>query len=484
MKHLPIRETTRCKSNAGPGHHSSTRDESIPMSYPKILAVDDESIFRFLLERHLSEAGFSALTASGGPEALAIMEQQPVDLVISDLVMPEMDGLQLIEELQKRHPGVPIIVITAHGSVESAVEAMRRGAYDYLEKPYNPEDLRMTIQRALDYQHMVRENEQIKGLLSDRFTFQSIVTVNPNMKQMLELASRVVSARHTTVAVYGESGSGKEVLARAIHFAGKGLPAGFVAVNCAAIPEHLMESELFGHVRGAFTGADRDREGKFSLARKGTILLDEIGDMPLTLQAKLLRVLQERVFEKIGSNAPVALECRVIVATNRNLSELVAAGRFREDLYHRINVFPLTIPPLCERKDDIPILCDHILEQLRQHLGKALPGISSKAMEAMLDYRWPGNVRELRNCLERAAILSDREPIRTCHLGIGAAPADHAAPADSGDRVSYNLALPPDRLSLDALTNLILSVTLERCGGNKSKASQLLKVNRKAFYRS
>jgi len=315
------------------------------MGDPKILAVDDQQIFLLLLENHLREAGFTPLTASVGQEALAILEQQAVDLIISDLMMPGMDGLELIEQVHKRHPGLPIIVLTGHGSVESAVEAMRRGAYDYLEKPYNPDVLGITIRRALDHHHVIRENQQITGLLRERFTFQSIVTVNPAMKELLELAARVASARQTTVAIYGESGAGKEVLARAIHFAGNGLPAGFVAVNCAAIPEHLLESELFGHVRGAFTGADRDREGKFSMARGGTILLDEIGDMPLPLQAKLLRVLQERVFEKIGSNTPLLADCRVIVATNRNLVSLVASGKFREDLYHRINVFPLTIPP-------------------------------------------------------------------------------------------------------------------------------------------
>ncbi len=454
------------------------------MDNPKILAVDDQQIFLLLLENHLREAGFTPLTASVGQEALAILEQQAVDLLISDLMMPGMDGLELIEQVHTRHPGLPIIVLTGHGSVESAVEAMRRGAYDYLEKPYNPDVLGITIRRALDHHHVIRENQQITGLLRERFTFQSIVTVNPAMKDLLELAARVASARQTTVAIYGESGAGKEVLARAIHFAGNGLPAGFVAVNCAAIPEHLLESELFGHVRGAFTGADRDREGKFSLARGGTILLDEIGDMPLPLQAKLLRVLQERVFEKIGSNTPLQADCRIIVATNRNLAERVASGRFREDLYHRINVFPLTIPPLRERKDDISLLCEHVLDQLRQHLGKPLPGISQKAMDVMLNYHWPGNVRELRNCLERAAILTDGELINPSHLGIGTGPADDIQTASSAGTITYNLTLPSDLLSLDALTDRILAITLERCGGNKSKASQLLRINRKAFYRS
>ncbi|QSV46211.1 sigma-54-dependent transcriptional regulator [Geobacter benzoatilyticus] len=454
------------------------------MGDPKILAVDDQQIFLLLLENHLREAGFTPLTASVGQEALAILEQQAVDLIISDLMMPGMDGLELIEQVHKRHPGLPIIVLTGHGSVESAVEAMRRGAYDYLEKPYNPDVLGITIRRALDHHHVIRENQQITGLLRERFTFQSIVTVNPAMKELLELAARVASARQTTVAIYGESGAGKEVLARAIHFAGNGLPAGFVAVNCAAIPEHLLESELFGHVRGAFTGADRDREGKFSMARGGTILLDEIGDMPLPLQAKLLRVLQERVFEKIGSNTPLLADCRVIVATNRNLVSLVASGKFREDLYHRINVFPLTIPPLRERKDDIPLLCEHVLDQLRQHLGKPLPGISQEAMNIMLDYPWPGNVRELRNCLERAAILTDGELIRPSHLGIGTGPADDIQTVSSPGTTTYTLTLPSDQISLDALTDRILAITLERCGGNKSKASQFLRINRKAFYRS
>ncbi|KAB0672381.1 sigma-54-dependent Fis family transcriptional regulator [Oryzomonas sagensis] len=454
------------------------------MTVPTILIVDDDELSVRMLETQLGEAGFAPVAAFSGAEALDIMERRQIDLVISDLVMHEMDGLELIEQIGKRHKGIPVVVVTANGSVESAVEAMRRGAYDYLEKPINPDMLRITTQHALDYHHIVRENEQIKGLLGEPFTFQSIVTVNPSMKEMLRLAAKVAAVRQTTIAIYGESGSGKEVLARAIHFAGKGLPTNFVAVNCAAIPEHLLESELFGHVRGAFTGADRDREGKFSLARGGTLLLDEIGDMPLPLQAKLLRVLQERVFEKIGSNAPLPADCRVIVATNRNLAEWVSAGRFREDLYHRINIFPLTIPPLRNRKDDIPLLCEHVLDHLRQHLGKALPGISPKAMEAMLNYHWPGNVRELRNCLERAAILTDGEPIRPAHLGIDPAGSTGAAHGGNvGDSVTYTLTVPGETLSLDTLTKRILAITLERCNGNKSKASQMLKIGRKAFYR-
>ncbi len=454
------------------------------MKSPSILAVDDQSIFLFLLENHLREKGFTPLTASSATEALSILEKQHVDLIISDLMMPDMDGLQLTEKVKSLYPSLPIIVITAHGSVESAVTAMRRGAFDYLEKPYDPDDLQITIQRALSYTHAIRENEQITGMLRERFTFQSIVTVNPAMKQVLELASKVVSSPQTTIAIYGESGCGKEVVARAIHYAGKGLPGSFIAVNCAAIPENLLESELFGHVRGAFTGADRDREGKFSAAKGGTLLLDEIGDMPLPLQAKLLRVIQERVFEKIGTNTPVPAECRVIVTTNRNLADLVAAGSFREDLYHRINVFPLSIPPLRERKEDIPLLCEHVLAKLRQHLGKPLHGISPETMDAMLAYHWPGNVRELRNSMERAAILTDNGMIDPDHLGIHHSPASGRACPAEGNTVSYELSIPYDELSLEALTGQIMEITLERCRGNKSKAAKLLHVTRKAYYRT
>ena len=455
------------------------------MAFPTILIVDDDAVSLRTLERRLEQLGFPALCASGGPQALELLRSTPVDLILTDLLMPEMTGIQLMERVREEFGAIPIIVVTAHGSIESVVEAMRHGAYDYLEKPCDPLHIRLSVQRALDYHHVIRENAQIRGLLRDQFTFQSIVTVDPEMKELLERAAKVTSACQTTVIIYGESGAGKEVLARAIHFAGNGLPTGFVALNCAAIPEHLLESELFGHVRGAFTGADHDREGKLGLARGGTLLLDEIGDMPLTLQAKLLRVLQERVFEKVGSNTPIPANCRIIAATNRNLVEMVATGLFREDLYHRINVFPLQIPPLRDRKGDIPLLCDHIIAQLRSHLGKRIPGISLKAMEVMQSYGWPGNVRELRNRLERAAILSDGELIRPSHLGIDAGgPPPGEVGAVKAGMVTYTLSLSEGELSLEALTEQILGMTLQRCLGNKSKAAKLLKIGRKHFYRS
>jgi DNA-binding NtrC family response regulator len=451
-----------------------------------ILAVDDQASFRFLLEQQLSNAGFMPIMAADATEGLAILERQPVDLILSDLVMPAIDGMAFLEQVRKRYADIPFIVLTAHGSITSAVGAMRHGAFDYVEKHCEPDELRFTLQRALDYHRLRNENDSIKLHLREKFSFQNIITSCPRMKEALELAARVAASPLTTVAIYGESGCGKEVLSRAIHFAGGGLPAGFVAVNCAAIPETLLESELFGHVRGAFTGAERDREGKFSVAKGGTILLDEIGDMPLALQAKLLRVLEERTFEKVGSNAPIPAECRVIVATNHNLAELVASGGFRKDLFHRINVFPITIPPLRERREDIPFLTEHFLTWLRDHQGKKLPGISQKAMDVLLAYNWPGNVRELRNCLERATIVTDSELIRPEHLSIFQAGGDSSsttAPASAEGAISFHLEFSPDEISLDAVTRQVLDITLERCDGNKSKAADLLKVNRKMFYR-
>ncbi|MBT0664590.1 sigma-54 dependent transcriptional regulator [Geobacter pelophilus] len=460
-----------------PGSNTEDRENS-PAT---VLVVDDEPVSLHLIERILKKIGFMVFPATGAQQALEFLGQRKFDLVISDLYMPQMDGIKLLEEMRRHELNTPFIIVTASGSIGSAVDAMRKGACDYLEKPYNPETLKFTVNRAIEHHRALSENRQIKEYLKENFTPLNIVTVCPAMKATLEIAAKVAASHQTTVAIYGESGTGKEVLAKAIHFASTGVPSGFVAVNCAAIPESLLESELFGHVRGAFTGADKDREGKFSLACGGTLFLDEIGDMPLLLQTKLLRVLEERTFEKVGSNRSLPADFRVIVATHRDLAEMVRKGTFREDLYHRINVVPLLVPPLRERLADIPQLTDHFLDQFRRHHGKSLPGISRKAIEQLTSYHWPGNIRELRNILEYAAILVSDELIRPEHLRINAIennPSDTPLPG-----VNFNITLPEEGVSLEAITGQVLQMALQRCGGNKSQAAALLKVDRKRFYR-
>jgi DNA-binding NtrC family response regulator len=458
-----------------------TTKKNMPGFKARILIVDDEEIPLLILNDYLLRQGYDVIQASSGIEALSLLEKEAVDVVVSDLVMPGMDGIQLMRSAKEHHPTLPFIVLTAKGSIESAVAAIKQGALDYLGKPFEPRAFDVVLKRALEFGRLSGENAQLREHFRERFSFHNIVTQSPAMRQALELAARVATSAKTTISLTGESGVGKEVLARAVHFSSSCLPGSFVAVNCAAIPESLLESELFGHVRGAFTGAEKDREGKFSQARGGTVLLDEIGDMPLSLQAKLLRVLEERTYEKVGSNTPLPADFRVIAATHRNLAELVSKGAFREDLFHRINVVPIAIPPLRERKEDIPLLVDFFLDLFRQHQGKALPGVSKKAMDLLLSYSWPGNVRELRNMLEYAAIMVSDELIRPEHLRLPIAqlsPCTHATTT-----VDFQISLSPGELSLETITGKILEMALQRCGGNKSQAAEFLRVNRKMFYR-
>ncbi|MGD9949774.1 MAG: sigma-54-dependent transcriptional regulator [Desulfobulbus sp.] len=454
----------------------------MPHHNNRILIVDDDKVSLLMLKNHLLRQGYDVLCADNGQEALSLLGKQRVDMVITDIIMPGMDGFQLMHAAKALHPTLPFVLNSAQGSIESAVAAIKQGAIDYLEKPFHPQTLDVVLQRTLEYARLSHENEQLREHFRERFSFHNIVTRSPVMQQTLELAARVAASPKTTISLTGESGVGKEVLARAIHFVANGLPAGFVPVNCASIPEALLESELFGHVRGAFTGAEREREGKFSLARGGTILLDEIGDMPLPLQAKLLRVLEERTYEKVGSNTSIQADFRVIVATHRNLAEMVEQGTFREDLFHRINVVPIVIPPLRERKEDIPLLVEFFLKLFRKHQGKSLPGISKKAMDLVVSYSWPGNIRELRNVLEYAALLTSNELIRPEHLRFSAVPSPTET-ATQADTIDFHLSLSPEELSLENLTLKIMEIALQRCGGNKSKAAALLKVNRKKFYR-
>ena len=446
----------------------------------RILVVDDQPSFRFLIQGYLRDAGFNTTCVADGAGALVALEQSGIDLVLSDLVMPGMGGVILLQEVRRRYPQLPFLLVTAHGSVDTAVAAMKEGADDYLLKPLHREELVLTVRRSLENARLRLRHDQMEDFLKEQFSFQNIKSVSPAMGTVLAAARQVSAAPRTTVAICGESGVGKEVLARAIHTASGSPPAAFVPVNCAAMPENLLESELFGHVKGAFTGADFEREGKCRRARGGTLFLDEIGDMPLPLQAKLLRVLEERVFESVGSDVQQPADFRVIVATNRDLNKLSSQGLFRADLFYRLYVFPLTIPPLRERKEDIPYLAEHFIASFRRHQGKPLPGLSKTALDFLLAHDWPGNVRELRNRLEYATIITNGELIQPEHLQLQSAASPHRS--TSAATIALHFEFTPDEFSYQQVIQRLMDWAMQQSGNNKSAAARLLKTTRKLFY--
>ncbi|NJD38130.1 MAG: sigma-54-dependent Fis family transcriptional regulator [Geobacter sp.] len=448
----------------------------------QILVVDDTQSFRFMVKGYLDDAGYRTTCVADGAEALAALEQQQFDLVLSDMVMPGMDGVELLRRIRVSYPAIPFVLITGNGSIDSAVAAMKEGANDYLLKPLNWEELKLVVQRLLEQARINLNYNRMLDLERQQYSFENITSCSQAMGQALDAAQKVAQSPQTTVCIFGESGVGKEVLARSIHSASGQTMGSFVAVNCAAIPETLLESELFGHVKGAFTGADTDREGKCSRARGGTLFLDEIGDMPLALQPKLLRLLEERVYEKVGSDRLETASFRVIAATHRNLADYCQQGRFRSDLYHRLNIFPITIPPLRERKEDIQQLAGQFIQNLRNSQGKHLPGISQAAMQQMQQYQWPGNVRELRNAIEYATIVSEETLIRPEHLRLPQIGADSCCTEPVDGRISVCFSFSRDEFSLETLTSRSISWALEQCDNNKSAAARLLKVSRKLFY--
>lgn len=447
----------------------------------RILVVDDKQSFRFMIKGYLDDAGYRATCVADGTEALAELEQTRFDLILSDMVMPEMDGVALLRQVRSRHPRIPFVLVTAHGSVDSAVAAMKEGVDDYLLKPLNREELLVVVERLLEHARVKVSYDRMLDSERKKFSFQNISSSSPAMGATLAAGQQVAASPRTTVAIYGESGVGKEVMARAIHISSGQSMTSFVAVNCAAIPETLLESELFGHVKGAFTGADHEREGKCSRAHGGTLFLDEIGDMPLSLQPKLLRLLEERVYEKVGSDRQQPTDFRIIVATHRDLDECCRQGTFRRDLYHRLNIFPITIPPLRDRREDIPQLAELFLDSFRKHQGKQLPGLSKTALDLMMAHDWPGNVRELRNLLEYATIVTNGDLIQPEHLRL----QQQEAPCQTtttDDRISLCFNFSPAEFSLDAVTHKTVEWALNKCDNNKSSAARLLKASRKLFY--
>jgi DNA-binding NtrC family response regulator len=442
----------------------------------RILVVEDEEKLRRVLSLHLESEGYDVDATSTAEEALKYAER--AQLVLTDLRLPGMDGLDLLTLIQRQNSRLPVVVMTAYGSVELAVDAIKRGAADFLPKPFSLDHLSTVVRKALEVQSLREENTRLKEELGRRYSFDNIVGQGPKMQEILASVMRVAPTR-STVLLCGESGVGKDLIARAIHFHSPRAAQPFVKINCTAIPENLMESELFGYEKGAFTGAVGSKPGKFEQADGGTVFLDEIGDVPPGIQVKLLRILQEREFERLGSNKTRTIDVRVIAATNVDLRRALEEGNFREDLYYRLNVFPITIPPLRERREDIPALAMHFLAKFARETGSLVESISGAAMQKLVSYEWPGNVRELENVIERSLVMATGTVLQPEDIRLDYAPrkGQNAALAQAGNGTLFL----PEGVTLEQHEQNLIREALRRANGNKSQAARLLGLTRNAL---
>jgi len=437
----------------------------------RVLVVDDEEIVRESLTGWLRQDGCTVGSAVDGRMALEALRAEPWGVVLLDLKMPGLDGLQVLEEGRRLRPESAFVLMTAYATVDTAVAAMKLGAYDYLVKPFDPDELSALVRRIAAQQALVEENESLRRALKREYGFHELVSKSATMQRVFDLA-RVAARSASTILILGESGSGKEVLARAIHEESPRAGGAFVAVSCAALTETLLESELFGHEKGAFTGAVARRKGKFELAQGGTLFLDEIGDISSKLQLDLLRVLEDRRFQRVGGTETIEADARVVAATHRDLAKAVAERIFREDLFYRLNVIPITLPPLRERREDVPLLVQHFLERLSKDLKRPLEGVTPQAMAALVAYGWPGNVRELRNVLERGAVVATSSLIDLADLGLPApGPGNLASPAGGEEPVS-----------LEEVEKRHVAEVLSWAGGNVTHAARVLGIDRMTLY--
>ena len=443
------------------------------MESMKILVVDDEALIRDMIKRGLSQmGGFSVEVAQSGPEAIEKVEKDVFDLVLTDLKMPEMDGLELLKTIKGTRPEIMVIMMTAHGSIETAVEAMKIGADDYITKPIDFNDLLLHISKVQKESLLLRENRLLRMEVRKKFEFNNIIGKSKKMQEIFSLIEKVALGS-STVMIYGGSGTGKELVAKAIHYNSPRADRPFIPFNCGAIPETLVESELFGHTKGAFTGAIQAKKGLFEEANEGTLFLDEISSILPSVQVKLLRVLQERELMKVGSTERTKIDVRMIAATNENLEENMKQGKFREDLFYRLHVFPIFLPDLKGRKEDIPLLAYHFLDFYSKEAKKEIKGISKEAMKLLLEYHWPGNVRELENTIERAVIMTDQDTLVPNDL-----------PKDLMEGFSEMIKRGvKDRKSLDDIKSEYIKEILKEVGGNKRIASEILRVNPRTLYR-
>jgi len=445
------------------------------MQLQRILIVDDEASLRTALFRALDRKGYQVITSATYKEAETVSQtDKALDLALVDLRLPDGDGIELMSKLRTMHPNIQVIILTGHASIETAVEATRKGAFHFVTKPCNLDEIMTLVDRALSHSQLSKENQHLRVALSSKYQFENIIGQSEPIMSVLNMIERVAQSE-STVLIMGESGTGKELIAKALHYNSNRSQEPFIPINCGAIPAELLESELFGHVKGAFTGAIANRTGRFEMADEGTLFLDEIGDMSPSLQVKLLRVLQERSFEPVGGTKTIAANVRVIAATNVDLEEAVEDGRFREDLFYRLNVIPIRVPALRERKSDIPLLLHHFMESFNRSRGRHLQGITPDALTMLSNYNWPGNIRELENLVERLAILKGSGivdlidlPEKYRKLQMSAEPGKMDI-SDNG--MDFNTAV-------DAFENALLMRALEKTGWNRNQAALLLKLNR------
>ena len=436
-----------------------------------LLIIDDEKNIREGLAANFELEDYNVKTAATGEEGLALIEKGDIDLVITDLRMPGISGEQVLAKVSSETPGIPVIILTGHGSIDSAVDAMRHGAYDFLTKPLNLDQLSLIVKRALEGREMSLQHQQLKKELESSNALRGMIGTSPAMQKVQELIKKVANTR-ANVLITGESGVGKELVANAIHNLSSRKDKSFIKVHCAALSETLLESELFGHEKGAFTGADKMQKGRFELAHGGTIFLDEIGEINQNVQIKILRVLQEKKFERVGGEQTIEVDVRIVAATNRNLEEEVKAGRFREDLYYRLNVIHIQVPPLRERKEDIPLLISSFLQEFNQENGKSIKSVDKRAKTALFNYSWPGNIRELRNCMEAAVVMCNGEEITQEDL----------PPTISSSSSGENIAIPQG-LTLDEAEKIIIQETLLANSNNKTRTAEILGIGRKTLQR-
>lgn len=444
------------------------------MERKKILVIDDEESMRHMLSLILKKEGYEVIAANGGKEALELVSSISFDFILSDIIMPEMDGLQLLQALKDRKVEATIIMMSAYGTINTAVEAMKRGAYDYISKPFRPDEVLMALRKAEERESLRQENIRLRQEVLREYSFGNIIGKSPRMLQIFELIKKI-SDYKTSVLLVGESGTGKEIVARCLHYNSLRSKAPFIAVNCGAIPETLLESELFGHEKGAFTDAKKEKRGSFEMAHEGTLFLDEVGELSPSAQVKLLRALQEGEIKRLGSEHSITVDVRIIAATVKDLNKEVGAGKFREDLFYRLNVLQLNLPPLRERKEDIPLLIEHFIQKYNNRHKLNIEGISEEALAFLLDYNWPGNVRELENIIERAMILTPGRKIM----------AENLPPEIKSPEQNRIKKLIDEEISIKKATRLLeeelIRKALQKTGGNRTQAARILEISHPAL---